>query len=119
MHPHNTTSLAVANSLSAVLSGLSVVHTTINGLGEFSGLAATEALSAAIDIHAGISLGLNYNKLQVARTLISQITGIKKPPFNPITGKSALAIPKTVEKPQFMYSLSLENKNVKYLFIFK
>ncbi len=110
LHPHNTTSLAVANSLSAVLSGLSVVHTTINGLGEFSGLAATEELSAAIDIHAGISLGLNYNKLQEASTLISQITGIKKPPFKPITGKSALAIPETVETQEFMYRLSLENK---------
>ena len=110
LHPHNTTSLAVANSLSGVLSGLSVVHTTVNGLGEFSGLAATEELSAAIDIHAGISLGLNYSKLQEASSLVSQITGIQTPPFKPITGKSAFAIPETEETQEFMYNLSLENK---------
>ena len=110
LHPHNTTSLAVANSLSGVLSGLSVVHTTINGLGEFSGLAPTEELSAAIDIHAGISLGLNYSKLQEASSLVSRITGIQTPPFKPITGKSAFAIPETEETQEFMYNLSLENK---------
>ena len=110
LHPHNTTSLAVANSLSGVLSGLSVVHTTINGLGEFSGLAATEEFSAAIDIHAGISLGLNYSKLQEASSLVSRITGIQTPPFKPITGKSAFAIPETEETQEFMYNLSLENK---------
>ena len=110
LHPHNTTSLAVANSLSGVLSGLSVVHTTVNGLGEFSGLAATEELSAAIDIHAGISLGLNYSKLQEASSLVSRITGIQTPPFKPITGKSAFAIPETEETQEFMYNLSLENK---------
>ena len=110
MHPHNTTSLAVANSLSGVLSGLSVVHTTVNGLGEFSGLAATEELSAAIDIHAGISLGLNYSKLQEASSVVSRITGIQTPPFKPITGKSAFAIPETEETQEFMYNLSLENK---------
>ena len=110
LHPHNTTSLAVANSLSGVLSGLSVVHTTVNGIGEFSGLAATEELSAAIDIHAGISLGLNYSKLQEASSLVSQITGIQTPPFKPITGKSAFAIPETEETQEFMYNLSLENK---------
>ena len=110
LHPHNTTSLAVANSLSGVLSGLSVVHTTVNGLGEFSGLAATEELSAAIDIHAGISLGLNYSKLQEASSVVSRITGIQTPPFKPITGKSAFAIPETEETQEFMYNLSLENK---------
>ena len=79
-------------------------------LGEFSGLAATEELSAAIDIHAGISLGLNYSKLQEASSLVSQITGIQTPPFKPITGKSAFAIPETEETQEFMYNLSLENK---------
>ena len=110
LHPHNTTSLAVANSLAGVLSGLSVVHTTINGLGEFSGLAATEEFAAAIDMHSKISLGLNYSKLHEASNLVSKITGIKTPPFKPITGKSALAIPETEETQEFMYNLNLENK---------
>ena len=61
-------------------------------------------------MHSKISLGLNYPKLHEASNLVSKITGIKTPPFKPITGKSALAIPETEETQEFMYNLNLENK---------
>ena len=110
LHPHNTTSMAVANCLSAVLSGVPIFHSTINGLGEFAGLAATEECATAIEVHAGMKLGLNYDKLQEASRLISRITGIPIPPGKPITGKAAFAIPETLEIQQFMYELHLEGR---------
>ena len=61
-------------------------------------------------MHSKISLGLNYSKLHEASNLVSKITGIETPPFKPITGKSALAIPETEETQEFMYTLNLENK---------
>ena len=110
LHPHNTTSMATANCLSAVLSGVSIIHSSINGLGEFSGLAATEECTAAIEVHAGVSLGINFNKLQEASKMVSAITGIPIPPGKPITGKAAFAIPETEETQQFMYNLKLEDR---------
>ena len=108
LHPHNTTSMAVANCLSAALSGIPILHSTINGLGEFSGLAATEECVAAIEVHAGVPLGINFNKLQEASMLVSSIAGINIPPGKPITGSAAFAIPETEEIQQFMYELYLE-----------
>jgi len=110
LHPHNTTSMATANCLSAVLNGVPTIHSSINGLGEFSGLAATEECVAAIEVHAGASLGIDFNKLQEASKMVSAITGIPVPPGKPITGKAAYAVPETEETQQFMYNLHLEGR---------
>ena len=110
LHPHNTTSMATANCLSAVLNGVSVLHSSINGLGEFAGLSATEECTAAIEVHAGIPLGINFSKLQEASKLVSKITGIPIPPNKPITGKTAFAIPETEEIQEFMFKLHLEGR---------
>ena len=110
LHPHNTTSMATANCLSAVMNGVPIIHSSINGLGEFSGLAATEECVAAIEVHAGASLGIDFNKIQEASKLVSAITGIPIPPGKPITGKAAYAVPETEEIQQFMYNLQSEGR---------
>ncbi len=110
LHPHNTMSMATANCLSAVLSGVPIIHSSINGLGEFSGLAATEECIAAIEVHAGVALGIDFNKLQEASKKVSTITGITVPPGKPITGRAAFAVPETEEIQQFMYNLQLEGR---------
>ena len=54
VHCHDDFGLAVANSLAAVEAGARVLSTTINGIGERSGNAATEVCATALNVLYGI-----------------------------------------------------------------
>ncbi|MFT6906445.1 MAG: isopropylmalate/homocitrate/citramalate synthase [Oleiphilaceae bacterium] len=110
LHPHNTTSMAVANCLGAVMGGVSILQTSMNGLGEFTGIAATEECAVALEMHAGISLGIELPKLQELATLVASATGLPIPPGKPVTGSGAFAIPETEEIQQALYELYCEDR---------
>jgi isopropylmalate/homocitrate/citramalate synthase len=110
IHPHNTTSMAVANCLGAVLGGVSVLHTSMNGLGEFAGIAPTEECAVALEMHADVSLGIDFTKLQEVAELVERASGITIPPGKPVTGKAAFAIPETEEHQQALYELYCEGR---------
>jgi homocitrate synthase NifV len=59
VHLHNHSSMAVANALAAVLGGASTIQTTVNGLGEFTGLVALEEFAVASEMHIGVPTGIN------------------------------------------------------------
>ena len=48
VHCHNDHGLALANCLAAVEEGASVISSSVNGLGERAGLAATEEIIIAL-----------------------------------------------------------------------
>tara|TARA_B100001093_G_scaffold506064_1_gene564369 strand:+ start:1335 stop:2543 length:1209 start_codon:yes stop_codon:yes gene_type:complete len=110
LHPHNTTSMAVGNCLGAVLGGVSTLHTTMNGLGEFAGMAPTEECAVALEMHADVSLGIDLSKLQEVAKLVERASGINVTPGKPVTGKAAFAIPETEEHQQALYELYCEGR---------
>ena len=54
MHCHNDHGLATSIMLSAVSAGASVVHTSVNCLGERSGNAATEEVALNLELLLGV-----------------------------------------------------------------
>jgi isopropylmalate/homocitrate/citramalate synthase len=110
VHPHNHTSMAVANCVGAVLGGASIVQTVVNGLGEFTGIAATEECAVALEMHAGVTLQIDRPRLQELAKLVSQASGLPIPPNKPITGRSAFAIPETEEIQEVLYQLHCEGR---------
>jgi len=88
IHAHNDLGLAVANSLAAIEGGATIVHTTVNGLGERVGITPLQQIAAAIKYHFGIEV-VKLDKLQYVANLVEKYSGIPMPPNYPITGDYA------------------------------
>jgi len=88
IHAHNDLGLAVANALAAIEGGATIVHTTVNGLGERVGIVPLQVIAAAIKYHFGIEV-VKLDKLQWVSSLVEKYSGISMPPNFPITGDYA------------------------------
>ncbi|MDP2961627.1 MAG: 2-isopropylmalate synthase [Sulfurimicrobium sp.] len=94
VHCHNDLGLAVANSLSAVLSGARQVECTINGLGERAGNASLEEIVMAVRTRQdvfGCDTQIDATQIVPASRLVSSITGFVVQPNKAIVGANAFA----------------------------
>ncbi len=93
-HCHNDLGLAVANSISAVMSGARQVECTINGLGERAGNTSLEELVMAVRTRQDIfdcDSGIDVSHILSASRLVSSITGFIVQPNKAIVGANAFA----------------------------
>ena len=86
MHAHNDFGMATSVMLSAVAAGATVVHTSINCLGERAGNAATDEVALGIELLLGMKTGLNLNLLYPVAQLVSELTKIPIARNKPVTG---------------------------------
>lgn len=94
VHCHNDLGLAVANSLSAVMSGARQVECTINGLGERAGNASLEEIVMAVRTRQDefeCDTGIDTSQIVPASRLVSNITGFAVQPNKAIVGANAFA----------------------------
>ncbi|MEM6546846.1 MAG: hypothetical protein AAF713_03795 [Pseudomonadota bacterium] len=97
VHCHNHTGVGVANVLAAVKAGADVVHTCVNGWGEFAGQPALDEVAVALEMHLGIASGLKLDRLTDLAHLVADAAGLTLPVNKPVTGPAAFAIPETKE----------------------
>lgn len=92
VHCHNDLGLASANGLAGLLAGAGQVETTLLGIGERAGNAATEELAAIIarsGAFADLLTTVDPERLaRAARTLAGHL-GLSLSPFKPIIGQNA------------------------------
>lgn len=86
MHCHNDCGLATAIMLSAVSAGASVVHTSINCLGERAGNAATEEVALGLEILLGLDTGIKLEKLYPIAHMVAEMTKIPIARNKPVIG---------------------------------
>ncbi len=94
VHCHNDLGMAVANSLSAVMSGARQVECTINGLGERAGNASLEEVVMAIKTRHdafNCETRLDTREILTCSKLVSSITGFPVQPNKAIVGANAFA----------------------------
>jgi len=91
IHCHNDFGLATACTLAGAEEGAEFLSTTINGIGERSGNAATEEVLAALKILYGVDLGVKLEKLVEISRLVENISGIKVQQHKAIVGESSFA----------------------------
>ena len=72
IHAHNDLGLATANTLAAVRGGATHVSTTVNGLGERAGNAATEEVAAALLYTEGRQTGIDFRMLGDLSSLVAE-----------------------------------------------
>lgn len=86
IHGHNNYGLATAVMLSAVIGGASVVHTSINSLGERGGNAATEEVALALELLLGLKTGIDLSRIYEVSLLVQDLSKFKVAPNKPVVG---------------------------------
>jgi len=87
IHTHNDFGLALANSLQALKSGASVIHTCINGMGERTGNCSLEEAIIALKLLYGLENDYNIKKAVELSEYLEEVTGYKMALNKPIVGK--------------------------------
>jgi len=89
VHTHNDFGLAVATSIAGALAGASVVHTSVNGLGERTGNAPLEHVALALELLYGAPSGLHLEQLSELSKIVAVGSGVNPPPNYPVVGARA------------------------------
>ncbi|HHV17589.1 MAG TPA: 2-isopropylmalate synthase [Thermoanaerobacterales bacterium] len=119
IHTHNDFGLALANSITAVMSGAEVVHGCVNGIGERTGNCSTEEVAVALQILMGIDIGVDISKLQELSDLVRETTGFEIVKNKPIVGQeiftreSGIGADALFKMPLSMFALNPEFLNKK------
>ena len=110
VHCHNHGSMAVANAVAAVVGGATVVHTTVNGLGELAGQVPLEELAVAAELHLGLETGIDLERLKQLSDLVVRATGVPISVQKPVVGDHAFSFPETEEIQEAIYGLYRQGK---------
>ena len=86
MHAHNDYGLGTVAMLSAVVGGASVVHTSVNALGERAGNPATDEVVVGIELFLGLNTGIKLDRLYPVARLVSELSKIPLPLNKPVIG---------------------------------
>ena len=91
-HFHNDFGMGVANTITALINGASVAHTTVCGVGERSGNAVTEDVAVALLALYGVDIGIRFDKLRELSKTVMELTGHNLPRNKSIVGDDLFTI---------------------------
>ncbi|MGA8844937.1 MAG: 2-isopropylmalate synthase [Nitrososphaeraceae archaeon] len=89
VHCHNDVGLALANALAGCEAGADQIHTTIDGLGERTGIPSLAETSVALSLIYGIPNDYRLHLLKDLSKTIFEYTKIPTPESKPLVGDSA------------------------------
>ncbi len=87
VHTHNDFGLGVATSIAGLQNGASVVHTSVNGIGERAGNASFEEVAMALKFLYGQPLPFDFSKFKQLSELVQQRTRFPLAPNKPVVGE--------------------------------
>ncbi len=86
VHTHNDFGLGVATSIAGVQNGASVIHTSVNGIGERSGNASFEEVAMALKFLYGQPARLDFSKFKELSELVQKSTRFPLAPNKAVVG---------------------------------
>lgn len=89
VHCHNDVGLALANALAGCEAGADQIHTTIDGLGERTGIPSLAETAVALTLIYKVPNNFRLHLLRDLSRTISEYTEIATPESKPIVGDSA------------------------------
>jgi isopropylmalate/homocitrate/citramalate synthase len=92
VHTHNDFGMGVANAIAGVTAGASVVHVTVNGIGERSGNAALEEVVMALELLLGVKTNVRLDRLVELSRLVQELSGVRVPPQKAVVGDNIFRI---------------------------
>jgi methanogen homocitrate synthase len=87
VHTHNDFGLGVAVAISGLQNGASVVHTSVNGIGERAGNASFEEVAMALKYLYGQPVGLKLSKFKELSELVRSKTRFPLAPNKAVVGE--------------------------------
>lgn len=87
VHTHNDFGLGVATSIAGVENGASVIHTSVNGIGERSGNASFEEVAMTLKYLYGQPVRFNFSKFKELSNLVQGFTRFLLAPNKAIVGE--------------------------------
>ncbi len=91
IHVHDDFGMAMANTIAAVSAGADVVSSTINGVGERSGNAATEEVALTLQLLYGVDLGIDCSLFKETSELVESLSGVHLAQNKAIVGRHCFA----------------------------
>jgi len=88
VHAHNDLGMALANSLAAVEGGATIVHVTVNGLGERAGITPLHEAAIALKIFYNVEV-VDLSRIAEVSRLVERYSGITISPNEPVVGDNA------------------------------
>ena len=110
VHCHNDLGLALANALAGCDAGANQIHTTIDGLGERTGIPSLAETAVALMLIYRSNNDLRLHMLKDLSRTISQYTGLEIPESKPIVGDSAYKHKAGTHLWQRSYEIHLHTK---------
>jgi len=89
IHCHNDLGFALANTITALKSGASCAHVTVNGLGERAGNTPFEEVVMSLEVLYERDTGISTEQIYPLSTLVARLTGIDLPANKAIVGSMA------------------------------
>lgn len=86
VHTHNDFGLAVSDAVSGLQNGASVVHVSVNGIGERCGNASLEEVAMTLKYLYGQPVDFEFSKLVELSALVKRHTGFPLAPNKPVVG---------------------------------
>jgi len=86
VHTHNDFGLRVATSIAGVQNGASVIHTSVNGIGERSGNASFEEVAMSLKFLYGQPVRLDFSKIKELSELVQKSTRFPLSPNKAVVG---------------------------------
>jgi len=87
VHTHNDFGLGVATSVAGVQNGASVIHTSVNGIGERSGNASFEEVAMTLKYLYGQSVRFDFSKFKELSDLVKKLTKFPLAPNKAVVGE--------------------------------
>lgn len=92
IHCHNDFGMGVANSLTAVEAGATMVQVSVNGIGERAGNASLEQTVMCLHcLYEQFNVKIKTENLYEISRFVERLTGIPTPPPQPIIGANAFS----------------------------
>lgn len=87
-HAHNDYDLAAANVFSAIMAGITGIHTTVNGLGERAGNVPLSSVIGVVRDHFKYDMSVREDRLYKVSKLVESFSGIRIPANKPLIGEN-------------------------------
>ncbi len=85
-HFHEDFDMGVANTIAAMSAGVSVAHTTINGVGERAGSVPYEPLVLSLKLLYGIDTGIDLSRLVETSKMLREMIKLNPHPHKAVVG---------------------------------
>jgi isopropylmalate/homocitrate/citramalate synthase len=87
-HGHNDFGVATASAVAAVRAGASIIHGTINGMGERAGNANLGEVALALRALYGVATNLRLDRIRSVSGRVRELSGYALEPWKPLTGET-------------------------------